>query len=191
MTTVLVSTIEQWRAWLEQHAQSANEAWLVIFHKNSGVPSPRYDEAVEQALCFGWIDGLHRKRDSDSSRLRFTPRSSRSTWSALNRQRAQRMIEQGLMTERGQAVVDHAKEVGTWQVVSDDERDAVPVDLNQMLDRSPAAAANFRGFPPSSKRLILEWIATAKKAETRRRRIERTVELAQVNVRANHPGSRS
>jgi uncharacterized protein YdeI (YjbR/CyaY-like superfamily) len=143
---------------------------------------------MEQALCYGWIDGLHRKHDVHSSRLRFTPRSPRSTWSAVNRERATRMIEQGLMTERGQAMVDLAKTTGRWEVVADD---TMPADLQVLLDANVAAAANFEKFPPSSKRLILEWIATAKKPETRQRRIDQTVELAALDVRANHPQSRA
>jgi uncharacterized protein YdeI (YjbR/CyaY-like superfamily) len=143
----------------------------------------RYHEAIEQALCFGWIDSHARKHDEHSSRLRFTPRNPRSTWSAVNRQRAARMIEQGLMTERGQALIDLAKAGGTWT-----DR-AVPDDLRVLLDGDPEAGRNFERFPPSAKRLILEWIAAAKRPDTRHRRLRRTVELAAVNVRA-HPGLR-
>lgn len=100
------------------------------------------------------------------------------------------MIEQGLMTEHGQALIELAKAKGTWEVVTDGERWAVPDDLRASLDRNDAARTNFESFPPSSKRLILEWIVTAKRTDTRERRIKRTVELAAVNVRANHPGVR-
>jgi hypothetical protein len=91
-TTLSADTVEQWRVWLAQHGQTETEVWLVIPHRHSGKPGPSYEQAVEQALCFGWIDGLHRRRDAISSQLRFTPRRSRSTWSALNRARASRMI---------------------------------------------------------------------------------------------------
>jgi uncharacterized protein YdeI (YjbR/CyaY-like superfamily) len=188
MNTLLATTTEDWRAWLAPHCQSEQEVWLVIQHKDSRTPSMRYHEAIEHALCFGWIDSHARKHDADSSRLRFTPRNRRSTWSRVNRERAARMVESGLMTEHGQALIDLAKANGTWQVVSD--TDTVPGDLRELLDRNEAANRNFRKFPPSSKRLILEWVATAKKPETRQRRIVRTVELAAVNLRANHPGVR-
>jgi uncharacterized protein YdeI (YjbR/CyaY-like superfamily) len=145
----------------------------------------RCHEAIEHALCFGWIDSHARKRDADSSQLRLTPRNRRSR---VNRDRAARMAELGLMTEHGQALIDPAKANGTWQVVSDAE--AVPADLRELLDRNEAAGVNFEKFPPSSKRLILEWVATAKKPDTRRRRIARTVESAAMNIRANHPGVR-
>ena len=183
--TFTAATPAEWRAWLAANAGTAQEVWLVIHHKDSGVPSIRIHEAMEQALCFGWIDGLHRKNDAVSSRLRFTPRGPRSSWSRVNRERAARLIAEGLMTERGQAMIDLAKEKGRWQVVPDGE--GVPEDLRARFDADQAARDNFEKFPPSAKRLILEWILTAKKPETRERRIDRTVELAARNLRANHP----
>ena len=116
MNTMVASTTDEWRAWLARNCRSEKEVWLIIYHKGSGTPSVRYHEAVEQALCFGWIDGLHRKHDADSSRLRFTPRRPRSNWSRLNRERAANMIERGLMTEHGQAMIDQAKAQGTWEI---------------------------------------------------------------------------
>lgn len=181
MSTFYASTTGEWRAWLAENSDSAKEVWLILHHKDSAVPSPRYHEAIEQALCFGWIDSHHRKHDATSSRLRFSPRAARSSWSQLNRDRVARMIEQGQMTERGQALIDLAKANGTW------EAPTVPDDLRELLDGDESAAKNFDKFPPSSKRLILEWIGSAKKPETRRRRIDRTVELAARNIRANHP----
>ncbi|MFD4182284.1 YdeI family protein [Rhodococcus sp. NPDC058514] len=190
VSTFVASSATAWRDWLERNGQSEKEIWLIIHHKDSATPSLRYHEAIEHALCYGWIDGLHRRRDADSSQLRFTPRTPRSTWSRVNRERAANMIERGLMTAHGQALIDLAKAKGTWQVVPDDHAAALPDDLREPLHRNEAAAANFEKFPPSSRRLILEWIATAKKPETRQRRIDRTVALAEVNVRANHPGVR-
>ncbi|MFI6432706.1 YdeI family protein [Rhodococcus oryzae] len=190
VSTFAPRTTADWRDWLARNGRSEKEIWLIIHHKDSGIPGPHYHEAIEQALCFGWIDGVHRKHDADSSRLRFTPRNPRSTWSRVNRERAANMIELGQMTPRGQALIDVAKAAGTWQVVPDDGA-TLPDDLREPLHRNEAARANFEGFPPSSKRLILEWIATAKRQETRQRRIDRTVELAAVNIRANHPGVRA
>ena len=114
--TTAASTTDEWRAWLARNCRSEKEVWLIIHHKDSRTPSVRYHEAVEQALCYGWIDGLHRKHDADSSRLRFTPRRPRSNWSRLNRERAATMIERGLMTEHGQAMIDQAKAKGTWEI---------------------------------------------------------------------------
>lgn len=188
MTHVIGSSAASWRDWLAANGERETEVWLVIHHQDSGVPSLRYHEAVEHALCYGWIDGLHRKHDVHSSQLRFTPRNTRSTWSAVNRERAERMIEQGLMTDRGRAMVDLARATGTWHAAG---TDAASAELQALLDADVSAAANFQGFPPSSKRLILEWIASARKPETRSRRLHQTVELAAVNIRANHPGARA
>ncbi|WP_280419031.1 YdeI/OmpD-associated family protein [Nocardia carnea] len=179
---VTATSAEVWRAWLETHGRTETEVWLVIPHKDSATPGLRYHEAIEHALCYGWIDGLHRKHDAHSSRLRFTPRRPTSSWSALNRERATRMIAQGLMTEAGQATIDYAKTHGTWQRTPEE----LPDDLRKPLEADSTAHANFTAFPPSSQRLILEWIASAKKPETRQRRITRTVELAAANLRANH-----
>ena len=190
MKAFLASTTADWRAWLAQNCQSEKEVWLVIYHSDSGTPSVRYHEAIEHALCYGWIDSQARKRDADSSCLRFTPRSPHSTWSRVNRQRAVRMIELGLMTEPGQALIELARASGTWQVLPDAESSAIPDDLRELLDRNEAARKNFQNFPPSSKRLILEWIVTARKPDTRQRRINQTVTLAEVNIRAHHPGIR-
>lgn len=190
MNTVSARTTADWRAWLAQHCRTENEVWLVIHHKDSATPSVRYHEAIEHALCYGWIDSQARKGDADSSQLRFTPRNPRSTWSPVNRQRAANMISLGLMTEPGQALIDLAKANGTWEVVPDGQRSAVPDDLQELLDSNDTARQNFQNFPPSSKRLILEWVASAKRPDTRRRRIEQTVTLAAVNIRTNHPQSR-
>lgn len=183
-TTFTATTPAEWRAWLAEHGRTETEVWLVIRHKGSGIPSIRIHEAMEQALCFGWIDGLHRKNDATSSRLRFTPRSPRGSWSRVNRDRAADLIARGQMTGQGQAMIDLAKAKGRWQVVPDGE--SVPEDLRARLDANPAARDNFEKFPPSSKRLILEWIVTAKKPETRQRRITKTVDLAAENLRAHH-----
>ncbi|RBM21040.1 hypothetical protein DI005_11900 [Prauserella sp. PE36] len=190
VNTVHPETVADWREWLAGNHLSRKEIWLVIPRKGSGIPGVRYAEAIEQALCFGWIDSQARKRDSRSTLLRFTPRDPHSTWSRVNRERATRMIERGLMAEPGAVMIESAKAKGTWQVVPDEASAGVPDDLREALEADEAARRNFRAFPPSSRRLILEWIARAKKPETRRRRIERTVALAAVNVRANHPGVR-
>ena len=191
MNTFSASTTDDWRGWLARNCRSEKEVWLVVHHSRSGTPGPRYHEAVEQALCYGWIDSHQRQHGADSCILRFTPRTPRSTWSRVNRDRAAKMTEQGLMTRHGQALIDLAKADGTWQVVSDAHSSAIPPDLQELLDRKETARRNFHNFPPSSQRLILEWIAKARRPETRQRRISQTVSLAALNIRANHPGIRA
>ncbi|MFC4859108.1 YdeI/OmpD-associated family protein [Actinophytocola glycyrrhizae] len=166
MDIIEVRDIGEWRSWLAEHHGSAHEVWLVI-------GAVRHAEAVEQALCFGWIDGLRR-----GPRQRFTPRGPRSSWSALNRERAARMTARGLMTERGQAAIDRAKAMGRW------ETDVMPADLRALLAANPVAQGHFAAFPPSTRRLILEWIGDARRAQTRARRLATTVAMAEVNARA-------
>lgn len=185
MEIVDLRTAEDWRRWLIDNGDSATEIWLVIHHKSSVNAGMRYHEAIEQALCFGWIDGLHRRHGAHSSQLRFTPRSARSSWSALNRERAQHLIDAGLMTEHGQTAIDIAKANGKWQALTADMIATSEDDLHRALRGNQPAREHFEGFPPSARRLIVEWIASAKRPETRNRRISRTVDLAAINIRAN------
>jgi len=164
--------------------RSAWRKWLIVFHKKSKTPNIAYDEAVEEALCFGWIDNKGMKRDEESMYLQFCPRKEKSNWSKLNRERAEKMMRDGLMTEAGQAFVDIAKKSGKWDASV--EADVTPPDLLKVFAKNKRAFQNFQSFPPSSQRLIIQWIIDAKKAETRERRIEETVKLAAKNIRAKH-----
>ncbi|MEA5357933.1 YdeI/OmpD-associated family protein [Amycolatopsis sp., V23-08] len=179
-----VTSAAQWREWLASRG-TARAVWLVIRRKHSGRPGVLVHEAMEQALCFGWIDSKALRRDAESTYLCFTPRNPKSTWSRVNRERVARLTSAGLMTPSGQAMVDLARRTGTWDALAEAQDGIVPPDLAQAFD--DVAAAHFAAFPPSSKRLILEWIAKAKRPETRQRRITTTVELARENVRAAHP----
>jgi uncharacterized protein YdeI (YjbR/CyaY-like superfamily) len=180
-----VTSVTQWRTWLAASCRTASSVWLVIRRKHSSAPGVLVHEAMEQALCFGWIDSKALKRDAESMYLCFTPRNPKSTWSRVNRDRVARLTAAGLMTPPGQEVVDLARRAGTWDALAEAQDGVVPPDLRRAFD--PVAAAHFAAFPPSSKRLILEWIAKAKRPETRQRRIATTVELARENVRAAHP----
>ncbi len=114
-------TREDWRKWLLQNSQSEKSVWLVLYHKKSQVPCINLNDATEEALCFGWIDSLAKKRDAESFYLTFTPRNPKSKWSKTNRGRAEKMIAQGLMTEHGQKLIDIAKSTGRWEVVEEDK----------------------------------------------------------------------
>jgi uncharacterized protein YdeI (YjbR/CyaY-like superfamily) len=107
----------EWRNWLEQNCQSEKSAWLILYHKKSKVQSINYNDAIEEALCFGWIDSLANKRDTESFYLTFTPRKPKSKWSNLNKERAERMIENGLMTQHGQYFIEIAKNTGKWELI--------------------------------------------------------------------------
>jgi uncharacterized protein YdeI (YjbR/CyaY-like superfamily) len=173
----------QWRAWLQQNCGTADEVWLVIPHRGSSTPGVTHREAIEEALCFGWIDSLARKHDAHSWRQRFSPRNPRSAWSRVNRELVEQLTAQGLMTSRGTAAVELAKRTGTWAMVAHAQNGVVPEDLRSRLNTDPAAAAAFDRLAPSAKRAALEWIARAVRPETRERRIARTVERAALNPR--------
>ncbi|HET6297860.1 MAG TPA: YdeI/OmpD-associated family protein [Kribbella sp.] len=184
---VLFDGVAEWRDWLAANGQSERSLWVVVRrHRNDG-PGLDYVAAVEHALCFGWVDSKTIRRDAESTYQCFTPRNPRSTWSQSNRDRVERLIAEGLMAEAGQEVVDRARQTGTWDRLAEAQNGIIPADLQLELDRNPAAAHHFQAFPPSSKRLILEWITLAKRPETRARRIHQTVTLATENRRANHP----
>ena len=167
-----------WREWLREHSGTADEVWLVIRNAGSDTPSVRHGDAVEEALCFGWIDSMARKHDATSMRQRFSPRNPRGAWSKVNRELVERLTAQGLMTPRGQAAVDLAKRTGTWSLLAEAQEGIVPDDLRARLAEEPAAAAQFAALSHSARRAALEWIARAKRPETRQRRVDRTVELA-------------
>ena len=180
-------TLEEWRDWLEEHCETEKRIWLIVYQKGTDTPSVRFLDAIEHALCYGWVDSKAIKRDDESCYLCFTPRSPKSTWGRWNRKRAEQLIEEGWMRPRGQAVIDHAKKTGTWDALADAQNCVVPPDLRDRFAKNARAKKNFDAFPPSSRRLILQWIETAKKPETRARRIAETVRCAAKNMRANHP----
>lgn len=178
---------QEWRQWLSEHSAQEKSVWLIIQHKKSQVQGIKIDEAMTQALCFGWIDSKAIKRDSGSFYLCFTPRNPKSNWSTINRERAAQMIREGQMTAAGQAMISLAQKTGTWEKLSDAQSYVVPDDLQSLLDKNKKARTHFEAFAPSSRRMILEWIANAKRPETRERRIQQTVALAADNIKANHP----
>ena len=177
---------QAWRDWLQEHHDKERNAWLSIYHKKSKTPSVAYNEAVEEALCFGWIDSKPNKRDDESYLLFFAKRNPKSNWSRLNRERAERMLEQGRMTPAGLEMIEIAKQNGTWTALEAVQDSVIPADLDQAFQKNEAAWSNFSAFPPSSKRIILEWILNAKRPQTRQKRIDETVELAAQNIKANH-----
>lgn len=177
------ATVEEWRAWLRQNGRTERSVWVIVRRDGQGI---NLAEAVEHGLCFGWIDSKTLRRDDSSTYQTFTPRNPRSTWSQVNRDRVERLLAAGLMEAPGQELIDLARRTGTWDCLAEAQNGVIPADLQAELDRSEEAAKNFAAFPPSSKRRILEWIALAKRPETRLNRIAQTVELAAVNQRANH-----
>ena len=159
--------------------------WLISYKKDTGKPRFDYDESVEEALCFGWVDSKPAKLDDERSMLWFAPRKSKTNWSKLNKDRVEKMIKAGLMAPAGLAKVEAAKKDGSWNALNGVEALEIPPDLVNAFSKNKTAKEYFEAFPRSVKRGILEWILNAKRPETRAKRIEETVSLAEKNVRAN------
>jgi len=175
-----------WRRWLEKNHKKENSIWLIIYKKSSQTKSVYYNEAVEEALCFGWIDSKPNKRDADSFYQFFAKRNPKSNWSLINKNKVEKLIKAGLMTDAGLQTIEAAKQNGTWTALDEVDNSIMPDDLKKVFDKNKTALKNFDAFPRSSKKIILEWIHNAKKEETRKKRIEETVSLAAKNIRANH-----
>ena len=176
---------QAWRDWLAAHHESHRSVWLVSWKKHTGRPAVGYDEAVTEALAFGWVDSKPAKLDDDRTMLYFSRRKRGSAWSRPNKLRVAALERDGLMAPAGQACVDAARRDGSWTRLDDVEDLVVPDDLTEAFDRHPGAAEQWAAFPRSARRGILEWITQAKRPETRRKRIEETASLARRGERAN------
>lgn len=174
-----------WRNWLAENHATEKNVWLKLYKKSSSTPSVTYDEAVDEALCFGWIDSSVKKVDDECRMQFFAKRNPKSNWSRVNKAKADKLIQAGLMTEAGQAMIDLAIQMGTWTALDDIENLIIPPDLQTQLDANSTARDYFKAFPRSAKRVMLEWLLTAKTPETRTKRINEIVILAERNERAN------
>ena len=160
-----------WRAWLGANHATAGGVWIVTFKRTSGKPVVGYEGLVEEALCFGWIDSQLSKVDDERTMLRFTPRKPGSTWARTNKDRVERLIADGRMTGAGLRAIEAAKADGSWNALDEVEELRTPVDLAAALAGDPAAARGFEALSDSAKKPILFWVASAKRPETRARRI--------------------
>lgn len=178
-------TRAEWRAWLEEHHTQTEGVWLISYKKATGKLRFEYDDAVEEALCFGWVDSKPNKLDDERAMLWFAPRKAGTGWSKLNKTRVEKLLQAGLMTPAGLAKIEAAKQDGSWTALDAVEELTIPTDLAEALALYGDARQHFEVFPRSVKRGILEWISNAKKAETRAKRVEETAQLAAENKRAN------
>lgn len=178
--TTYAASRDEWRAWLQQNHDKASEIWLVYYKKNSGKPSVSYDEAVEEALCFGWIDGITKTLDADRYAQRFTPRRHKSNWSEPNKRRVEKLIREGRMTPAGLAKISYDLDAWSASVppASAPKGDLpVPDYLKEALILNPLAWENFTNLAPSYRRDYIRWIEAAKREETRNKRIAEALEL--------------
>ncbi len=173
-----------WHAWLEANHGTARGAWLVTWRPRSGRRGLDYEAAIEEALCFGWVDSTSGRFDDDRGKLYFAPRKPRSLWAASNKARIERLIAAGQMAPAGMAAIERAKANGSWEVLDSVERLEVPHDLAAALAAHPPGAACFEAFPPSARKNLLAWVAMAVRPETRAARVARIAASAARNERA-------
>ena len=188
MNQVYAQDRHEWRAWLEQHYATEKEVYLVYFKKGSGHSSISYEESVEEALCFGWIDGVRKPLDAERYMLRFTPRKARSMWSASNVERVERLSKEGLMTEAGLKPVEEAKADGRWAAAySMKAPQVLPPDLEAALRENHQAWENFHRFSNSVQFTFIRRVDKIKGAALRQERIQKAVELCAQNLKPDGP----
>ena len=178
-------TRAQWRSWLAEHHATSDGVWLISWRRQSGRSGPTYEDVVQEALCFGWIDSKAAKLDDDRTMMWVSPRKRGSGWARSNKLRIERLLADGLMAEAGLARIEEAKQDGSWTKLDAVEDLVVPDDLAAAFADNPGAREHWDGFPRSVRRAALEWIVQAKRPETRARRVTETARLA---ARGERPG---
>lgn len=181
--TLYVTNRDDWRAWLEKHHNTEREVWLIYYKKHTGKSRIPYDDAVEEALCFGWIDSIIKRIDDQKYAQKFTPRKDESKWSELNKRRAKKMIEGGRMTEAGLAKVKNIDFNDVRDPKSKPSRKEliIPPYIKEALEADGNAWRNFNNLAISYKKQYIGWITSAKREETRKRRLEEAIELLTQN----------
>ena len=177
-------TRAQWRSWLLHNHNTAPGVWLCSWRSATGRPTCPYPEMVEEAICFGWIDSTVNRLDDDRNLQMLTPRKPKSTWTRLNRQRVADMEAAGLMTDAGRKAVEVAKGNGWWTILDPVEDLIEPEPLAKALDANAAARSAWDGFPPSARKMMLWWVISAARDETRAKRIATIVAKAAIGERA-------
>lgn len=185
-------TRQQWRQWLQKNHDRETGVLLKGYRKEMNKPSLATADAVEEALCFGWIDSIKRKLEDGSSVLKFTPRKTKSIWSKVNKDRVNKLIENGLMTEAGLAKISLAKSNGSWDSLNASDHHAannsIPPELEKAFTKNKKALANFQAFPSSYRKRFLYWIDSAKRPETKKERIIMTVKMSAANKKPGVDG---
>jgi uncharacterized protein YdeI (YjbR/CyaY-like superfamily) len=173
-----------WRTWLRKNHGSRKEVWLIYYKKHTGKPSIPYDDSIEEAICFGWIDNIIKRIDDEKFVRKFTPRKAKSKWSEVNKKRARKMMKEGKMAEAGLAKIRGAKKSGEWLKVAPLRKELViPPYMKEALAKNKRALDNFSNLAKSYKRQYVGWISSAKREETRRRRLAEAIRLLEKNER--------
>ena len=183
---IYTKTKADWRKWLAENHLSEQNVWLVFYNKKSELPSITWSDAVDVALCFGWIDSKKVKIDEETSHQFFSKRKPKSTWSKINKTKIEQLIEQGLMTEAGFKSIETAKQNGSWTILDEVEELIIPADLDAEFTGKPTAKDFFLGLSKSVRKMILAWLVFAKTPQTRQKRITEIVERAEQKLKPKH-----
>lgn len=171
----------EWRDWLKENHKKEESIWIIYYKKKSNKPTLIYSEAVDEALCFGWIDSRTKSLDDEKYMQFFSKRKENSVWSKVNKEKIERLTEEGLMTKSGFEIIEKAKKNGSWTMLDQVESLIMPEDLEKKFSDDPEAKKNFLSLSRSDKRNILQWLTLAKQQETREKRIIEIVELSAKN----------
>lgn len=174
----------EWREWLSQNHDQVDGAYLIFYRVTSEEPSMRWEEAVRVALCYGWIDSTVKKIDEEKRRQLFTPRKSKSVWSKVNKTHITELIELGLMHKSGLKIINNAKKDGTWATLDSVEDLSIPDDLQAAFEKNPIALSNYEAFSRSYRKSYLYWLVSAKRQETRDKRITEIIKLCEANIKS-------
>ena len=169
---------QEWREWLTENHSSKQSVWLVHYKKKTGVTTITWSEAVDEALCFGWIDGIRKSLDNEKFMQFFCKRKPKSAWSKINKAKVVRLTEAGLITPAGYESIEKAKQNGSWTILDDVEELLIPLDLENEFKTKPGSQDFFLGLSKSVRKAILQWLVMAKQLETRQKRIHEITELA-------------
>lgn len=174
---------QDWREWLQVNHDKKQSVWLIYYKKKSNIPTVTYNEAVDEALCFGWIDSKSKPIDEHKFMQFFSRRKEKSIWSKINKDKIERLTNERLMTKAGFEIVEKAKQNGSWTILDEAEALIIPIDLEKEFETRPNAKQYFLSLSRSDKRNILQWLTLAKRQETRQKRITEIVELANQNLK--------
>jgi uncharacterized protein YdeI (YjbR/CyaY-like superfamily) len=168
----------EWREWLIENHEKKKSVWLIYYKKKSNAPTVLYNEAVDEALCFGWIDSKAKPIDEEKFMQFFSKRKEKSVWSRINKDKIERLIREGLVADAGFRIIEKAKQNGSWTILDEAEALVIPRDLDKELRKSLKAKKYFEGLSRTDKRNILQWLILAKRQETRQKRITEIAALA-------------
>ena len=169
---------QEWRAWLQEHHDKKQSIWLMAYKKKTGIPTISWSESVDEALCFGWIDSTKKTVDAEKFIQFFTRRKPKSVWSKVNKEKIERLIDEGLMTKAGFECIERAKQNGSWTTLDEAEELNIPNDLETAFQTIPGSEDFFLSLSKSARKAILQWLILAKRPETRQNRVNEIVELA-------------